>query len=119
MNILEEIAQKRKLDIAGRKEKISLEEIKQSAFQIAEEELAQTGKFLFPLDGRGTSDVSHVTAGNHLYRAVHSYISCACRDSSQNHLTGVMHKARCAYHVSPYQGRLCLILSATFCAWAA
>ena len=48
MNILEEIAQKRKLDIAGRKEKISLEEIKQSAFQIAEEELAQTGKFLFP-----------------------------------------------------------------------
>lgn len=48
MNILEEIAQKRKLDIAGRKERISLEEIKRSAFQIAEEELAQTGKFLFP-----------------------------------------------------------------------
>lgn len=50
MNILEEIAQKRKLDIAGRKENISLEEIKQSAFQIAEEELAQTGKFLFPFE---------------------------------------------------------------------
>lgn len=50
MNILEEIAQKRKLDIAGRKEKIALEEIKRSAFQIAEKELSKTGEFLFPFE---------------------------------------------------------------------
>lgn len=48
MNILEEIAEKRRINIAKRKEKISLEEIKKSALETAQEELAKTGEFLFP-----------------------------------------------------------------------
>lgn len=48
MNILYEIAEKRKIDIAKRKEKISLEEIKKSAMEKAEEELSKAGKFVFP-----------------------------------------------------------------------
>ncbi len=50
MNILEKIAEKRKIDIAKRKEKISLEEIKKSALEKAEAELAADGAFLFPFE---------------------------------------------------------------------
>lgn len=48
MNILEEIAEKRKTDTEKRKEKLPLEEIKKLAEKKAEEELRKTGAFLFP-----------------------------------------------------------------------
>lgn len=52
MNILEEIAEKRKIDIAARKEKISLEEIKAQAEALAAQEYEKTGGFLFPFKQR-------------------------------------------------------------------
>ena len=47
MNILQEIAAKREIDIRNRKEKISLEEIKKRAEEIANEELLLEGAFTF------------------------------------------------------------------------
>lgn len=48
MNILEEIAAKRKVDIAARKEKVSFESVKEQALKIAEKELERYGEFRFP-----------------------------------------------------------------------
>lgn len=48
MNILEEIAAKRKADIEERKKKISLEEIKEKALRAAQEEKKEKGAFEFP-----------------------------------------------------------------------
>lgn len=48
MNILQKIAEKRKADIKVRKEKTSLEQVKQKAQQLAREEYEQYGQFLFP-----------------------------------------------------------------------
>jgi indole-3-glycerol phosphate synthase len=47
MNILEEIAEKRKIDIARRKQKVSLEEIKRQAEEIAQKEKEEYGEFRF------------------------------------------------------------------------
>lgn len=48
MNILEEIAAKRRKDVENRKEKISYERVKETALQIAKEEYERNGKFLYP-----------------------------------------------------------------------
>lgn len=48
MNILEEIAEKRKVDIESRKAKISLESIKEQAEELAGKELTEHGKFWYP-----------------------------------------------------------------------
>ena len=48
MNILQEITEKRKIDIARRKEKISLNAIKMLATKKAEQEKEKQGEFLFP-----------------------------------------------------------------------
>lgn len=50
MNILEEIAEKRKNDIAARKEKVSLSQMKKMAMRLAEMELSENGCFLFPFE---------------------------------------------------------------------
>ena len=47
MNILEEIAEKRRIDIENRKEKISLKEVKDMAEKIAEKERNEKGEFDF------------------------------------------------------------------------
>ena len=47
MNILEEIAEKRRIDIENRKEKIALKEIKDIAEKIAEKEQKKKGEFDF------------------------------------------------------------------------
>lgn len=47
MNILEEIAEKRKIDIENRKKRISLEEIKKRAERLAQKELEEKGGFEF------------------------------------------------------------------------
>lgn len=47
MNILEEIAEKRKIDIENRKKRISLEEIKERAERLAKKELEEKGDFEF------------------------------------------------------------------------
>lgn len=47
MNILEEIAEKRRIDIENRKEKIALKEIKDIAEKIAEKEKKKKGEFDF------------------------------------------------------------------------
>ena len=47
MNILEEIAEKRKIDIENRKKIISLEEIKKRAERLAQKELEEKGGFEF------------------------------------------------------------------------
>lgn len=48
MNILEEIAAKRRVDIEERKQKVTLEEIKEQAHNLAKKELAEAGGFAFP-----------------------------------------------------------------------
>lgn len=48
MNILEEIAAKKRLDVEHRKRTIALEVIKQQAGELAQKELAKEGKFAFP-----------------------------------------------------------------------
>lgn len=48
MNILEEIAQKRITDIEKRKETLSLDDIKEKAVTLAEQEFKQNGGFQFP-----------------------------------------------------------------------
>lgn len=48
MNILEEIAEKRKIDIAARKERIPFDQMKTKAEAMAAKEKAENGKFLFP-----------------------------------------------------------------------
>lgn len=64
MNILEEIAEKRRLDIENRKQKISLKEIKDKAEKIAEKELEKKGSFDFlfqkNLSKRGISFICEV-----------------------------------------------------------
>ena len=47
MNILEEIAAKRRIDIEERKKRISLDEMKKQAQKLAEKEKVLTGKFFF------------------------------------------------------------------------
>lgn len=48
MNILEEIAEKRKIDIAARKQKVPFEKIKEQAENLAGQELENNGEFQFP-----------------------------------------------------------------------
>ncbi len=48
MNILEEIAEKRKADIELRKQKASFENVKAKALEMAEQEAKANGNFLFP-----------------------------------------------------------------------
>lgn len=50
MNILEEIAAKRKIDIADKMKKKSLDQMKEMAMQLAETELSHNGCFLFPFE---------------------------------------------------------------------
>lgn len=50
MNILEEIAEKRKVDIEARKKNIPLEQMKAKAIQLAEVELKENGCFSFPFE---------------------------------------------------------------------
>ena len=47
MNILEEIAEKRRIDIESRKKKVPLKEIKDMAEKIAEKEKKEKGEFDF------------------------------------------------------------------------
>lgn len=48
MNILEEIAAKRRIDVENRKKKISLQEIKDRAWKAARREMEERGSFEFP-----------------------------------------------------------------------
>ncbi|MGN0307420.1 MAG: indole-3-glycerol phosphate synthase TrpC [Lachnospiraceae bacterium] len=50
MNILEEIAGKRQIDIENRKSRISPERMKERAQKLAEEELREKGEFSFPFE---------------------------------------------------------------------
>lgn len=64
MNILQEIAQKRKIDIENRKAKVSLEMIKEQAEKLAHAEYEKAGCFEFPfkkaLSGEGISFICEV-----------------------------------------------------------
>ncbi|MBQ8559459.1 MAG: indole-3-glycerol phosphate synthase TrpC [Tyzzerella sp.] len=50
MNILEEIAEKRKVDIEARKKNIPLEQMKAKAIQLADAEKKESGCFSFPFE---------------------------------------------------------------------
>lgn len=64
MNILQEIAQKRKIDIENRKSKVSFEIIKEQAEKIARAEYEKAGRFEFPfkkaLEGEGINFICEV-----------------------------------------------------------
>lgn len=64
MNILEEIAVKRRLDIERRKQERPFETIRQQALELAEQELKKEGSFAFPfrqaLAGEGMSFICEV-----------------------------------------------------------